>query len=65
MIRAAFGKVIPRAFNVKNFRTFAEGTQIAPKSGDAKSNEQISFYRDGELVKRNFLTLKTTEDIEG
>merc|ERR1712226_492802 len=33
--------------------------------GDAKGTEGVRYYKDGELMKRTFLTLKTTEDIEG
>merc|ERR1712151_303946 len=50
--------------NMVPLRYFAGGA-IEQSGGQGKGGEAIRYYKNGELVRRSFLTLKSTEDIEG
>lgn len=64
MIRGVFS-VFKAARYPNGLRYFSEGTQVQKSNAGAQSNEVIRQYQNGELVKRSFLTLKNSEDIEG
>merc|ERR1711935_245555 len=63
MIRLAL-KSLKSTKNVQLARYFSE---TLPQQGGAggKGGDAVRYYKNGELVKRSFLTLKTSEDIEG
>merc|ERR1712110_64508 len=64
MIRGVFS-VFKAGRYSNNLRYFSSGTEVTQKTGGAQSNEVIRQYQNGELVKRSYLALKNSEDIEG
>ena len=66
MIRGFVSKMATRGLFSRQARLF--GAEEAPALGRGKAQAQesgVMRYVNGELVKRNELTLKKTEDIEG
>lgn len=65
MIRGFVAKIGRQGLLARNCRLFSGET--APALGRAEKGGEggVMRYVNGELVKRNELTLKKTEDIEG
>merc|ERR550514_893932 len=63
MIRLGL-KSLKNSKNVQLARYFS-GTDIQKGGAGATGDNALRFYKNGELIKRSFLTLKTSEDIEG
>lgn len=66
MIRGFVSKIGSRGLFSRQARLFA--SEDAPALGRGKAQAQdsgVMRYVNGELIKRNELTLKKSEDIEG
>ena len=63
MIRGFVRALSTRQFNLRTLRCFSEAPAVA---GQATGGEGgVQKYVNGELVRKNYLTLKKSEDIEG
>lgn len=63
MIRGFVRALSSRPFNLRTLRCFADAPAVGGQAAGAEGG--IQKYVNGELVRKNYLTLKKSEDIEG
>ncbi len=63
MIRGFVRGLASRQFNLRSLRCFSDAPAVGGQATSTAGG--IQKYVNGELVRRNYLTLKKSEDIEG
>ena len=63
MIRGFVGRISSLSARSKSMRFFSDAPALGAQT-QAPSDTGIQRYVNGELVKRSYLTLKKSEDIE-
>lgn len=63
MIRGFVRGLASRPFSLRSLRCFSDAPAVGGQA--AQGDSGIQKYVNGELVRKNLLTLKKSEDIEG